>query len=220
MAAWFGSKKDKEEAPAAAVSADAEAAEAAERITVTDLAREKIAQLIGNAVSPVSGVRVVAEATTPVNPQFSLAFVQEGEAYDDDTVIQFPEFSVYIDPASLEYVENVRLDFVQMGAGGGFKIEKNRPVIKIEGEVAQKIQQVIEQHINPAIASHGGIVSLLDVQGDTAYIKMGGGCQGCGMADVTLKQGIETTIREHVPEITRILDTTDHASGTNPYYRA
>jgi Fe/S biogenesis protein NfuA len=80
------------------------------------------------------------------------------------------------------------------------------------------VQRVIENRINPQIASHGGFVTLLDVKDDTAYVSMGGGCQGCGMADVTLKQGIETMILESVPQIRRVLDTTDHAAGTNPFY--
>ena len=80
------------------------------------------------------------------------------------------------------------------------------------------IQKIIDTELNPAIAAHGGFISLLAVETDTAYIEMGGGCVGCGMADVTLKQGVETSIIGGVPEITRVVDQTDHASGTNPYY--
>lgn len=85
-------------------------------------------------------------------------------------------------------------------------------------ELKQKIQDLIEGMINPAIAAHGGFVELIDVQDSRVYLQMGGGCQGCGMADVTLKAGIERLIKEEVPEVADVLDTTDHASGTNPYY--
>ena len=78
---------------------------------------------------------------------------------------------------------------------------------------------MIDSKINPGVASHGGHVSLLDVKDGTAFIRLGGGCQGCGMVDVTLKQGIEVVIREEVPEIQKIVDSTDHAGGTNPYYQ-
>jgi len=82
----------------------------------------------------------------------------------------------------------------------------------------QRIQQVLDEQINPGVASHGGFVELLDVQEDNVFIRMGGGCQGCGAADVTLKMGIERIIREHVPQVREILDSTDHAAGQNPFY--
>ncbi|MAL80593.1 MAG: hypothetical protein CMN55_16055 [Sneathiella sp.] len=88
----------------------------------------------------------------------------------------------------------------------------------LQTDEAERIQVLLETRINPAIAAHGGYISLIDVQGDTAYVEMAGGCQGCGMADATLKQGIEVEIKSAVPTIERVLDVTDHAGGTNPYY--
>lgn len=85
-------------------------------------------------------------------------------------------------------------------------------------EIRMKVQQVLDDMINPGVAAHGGFVELLDIQDDNVFIRMGGGCQGCGAADVTLKMGIERLIRENVPQVREILDTTDHASGTNPFY--
>ena len=81
-----------------------------------------------------------------------------------------------------------------------------------------RIQGVLDREINPSVASHGGVVRLLDVKQNMVYVQMGGGCQGCGMADVTLKQGVEIAIRSEIPEVGEIMDTTDHASGNNPYY--
>ena len=85
-------------------------------------------------------------------------------------------------------------------------------------EIKQKVQTILDNEINPAVASHGGWVELIDVQKNEVFIKMGGGCQGCGMADVTLKQGVAKSIRNAIPQIGAIMDTTDHASGRNPYY--
>ncbi len=85
-------------------------------------------------------------------------------------------------------------------------------------ELKEKVQELIEAMINPAVAAHGGYIELIDVKDSTAYIRMSGGCQGCGAADVTLKAGIERLIFEEIPEITEVLDVTDHASGENPYY--
>jgi Fe-S cluster biogenesis protein NfuA len=84
--------------------------------------------------------------------------------------------------------------------------------------VRAKVQEVIDTAVNPAVASHGGIVTLLDVKGNNVFLEFGGGCQGCGMVSVTLKYGVERLLREQVPEVGEILDTTDHAAGTNPYY--
>ena len=85
-------------------------------------------------------------------------------------------------------------------------------------QIKKLIEELFVREINPAIAAHGGFVELLDVKGNEVYLRLGGGCQGCGMADVTLKQGIETSIRKAVPEVGAIMDTTDHAAGRNPYY--
>jgi Fe/S biogenesis protein NfuA len=85
-------------------------------------------------------------------------------------------------------------------------------------ELKTRVQDLIDTMINPAVAGHGGFVELLDVKDNKVYLQMGGGCQGCGAADITLKSGIERLIKEEVPEIDEVLDATDHAAGTNPYY--
>ena len=85
-------------------------------------------------------------------------------------------------------------------------------------ELKERVQTLIENSINPAVAGHGGHIELIDVKDNTVYIQMSGGCQGCGAADVTLKAGIERMIKEEIPEVTEILDVTDHAAGQNPYY--
>jgi Fe/S biogenesis protein NfuA len=87
-------------------------------------------------------------------------------------------------------------------------------------ELRAKVLDVIDNMVNPAIAGHGGFVELIDIQDNRVYLAMGGGCQGCGAAEITVKSGIERLIKEEVPEVVEVLDTTDHASGTNPYYAA
>ena len=87
-------------------------------------------------------------------------------------------------------------------------------------ELKSKVQDLVDTSINPAIAAHGGWVELLDVKDSVVYLQMGGGCQGCGAADITLKAGIERLIKDEIPEITEVLDTTDHAAGENPFYTA
>jgi Fe-S cluster biogenesis protein NfuA len=105
-----------------------------------------------------------------------------------------------------------------IAAGQPAVSEDLRNAIAPADEIRAKVWEVLETRINPAVAAHGGFVQLIDVQGNSVYIQMGGGCQGCGMADVTLKQGVEVEIRAAVPDVGEILDTTDHAAGRNPYY--
>ena len=85
-------------------------------------------------------------------------------------------------------------------------------------ELATKVQELIDSTINPAVAGHGGFVQLVEVKDNKVYLQMGGGCQGCGAADITLKQGIERLIKEEIPEVAEVLDATDHSAGSNPYY--
>jgi Fe/S biogenesis protein NfuA len=88
-----------------------------------------------------------------------------------------------------------------------------------QDELKVKVQEILDDMINPAIAGHGGFIRLLDVRENNVYVMMGGGCQGCGMADVTLKSGIETMLKEEIPQIAGVIDQTDHAEGRNPYYQ-
>jgi len=108
-----------------------------------------------------------------------------------------------------EYLISEAANFEQTLAG----VEGNS-----EEQIRIKVQRVLDTQINPSVAGHGGHITLLDVKGEDVYIKMGGGCQGCGMASVTLKGGVEKAIRQYVPEVKGIFDTTDHASGKNPFY--
>lgn len=94
------------------------------------------------------------------------------------------------------------------------------PLPDLSGDVAQRVIQVLDRQINPSIAAHGGRADLVAVEDDAAYLRLSGGCAGCGMATVTLSEGIEVAIKESVPEIVKIVDVTDHAAGTNPYFEA
>jgi len=103
-------------------------------------------------------------------------------------------------------------------SGGPFVADRYFESLPSEGDLKWAIGDLLTREINPAVASHGGYVELIDVKSNNVYLRLGGGCQGCGAADVTLKQGIEKAIRQLVPRVGEILDTTDHASGRNPYY--
>ena len=125
----------------------------------------------------------------------------------------------FIDKDQEQYFEGVTLDYEDGLAGGGFKFtDLPRVPKKYKGTIAEKVVKVIDDEINPGIASHGGFVNLERVQGNTIFITMGGGCQGCAASAITLRRGIHTAFRSAVPQIGAIYDETDHAAGTNPYF--
>jgi Fe/S biogenesis protein NfuA len=104
-----------------------------------------------------------------------------------------------------------------MGSPGGAQPPR-APVGDLDSDIAHRVRAVLDREVNPSIAAHGGHAELAGIEDDNAYLRLGGGCQGCGMASVTLNQGIEVAITRAVPEITRVVDVTDHASGTNPFF--
>ncbi|HYV03031.1 MAG TPA: NifU family protein [Blastocatellia bacterium] len=160
----------------------------------------------------------------------SATFNSAEEAKDNDLAAKLfliPGISrVELDGYNVAVSQSGAEDWRQLGKRIGSAIRNflNPPPEIPEGDrlppdhVRTRVQQVLDEMINPGVASHGGFVELLDVQDDNVFIRMGGGCQGCGAADVTLKQGIERLIRENVPQVREILDTTDHGSGQNPFY--
>ena len=185
-------------------------------IEITDLAKQHILMAIEEEDRSDLALRLAILGRGPGGFQYKMDLIGEDEGEEGDEVVDFDEFKVFIDPESAPNLQGAKVDFIQRLQESGFKFEN--PNSPWGAPKAAEVQRVIEQQINPQIASHGGFVTLLDVQEDVAYISMGGGCQGCGMADVTLKQGVEAMILEAVPEIRQVLDNTDHAAGTNPYY--
>jgi Fe/S biogenesis protein NfuA len=140
----------------------------------------------------------------------------------DDHELEFSGFSLFVAKASAPWLEKAQIDFEEDATGGQLTIKA--PGIKgsepsSEASLEDRIGWLLETEVNPALASHGGRVALVEItERKEVVLQFGGGCQGCGMADVTLKQGIEQTLMRNIPEITAVMDATDHRSGTNPYY--
>jgi Fe/S biogenesis protein NfuA len=186
-------------------------------VTLTDSARDKILALLASEGREGLALRFAIDGRGPGGFQYKLGFVGPEERQAADHVVDAGGVTLLIDPDSAPKLDGTSIDYVETPTQSGFKIENPNSVWS--DPKAAAVQKVLDDEINPAVAAHGGFVTLLDVKGDTAYIALGGGCQGCGMVDVTLKQGIEVRIRESVPEITTIIDSTDHAGGKNPYYK-
>ena len=188
-------------------------------ITVTEAAKKKFLEVMRAEGREDHGLRIIVSNGGTAQPEFALNFVADGQATENDTVVDVGEFRVYVNVAEARFLEDATVDFIDKLTESGFDVDApNAGVAKPEGPVAQAIVRVLEEKINPAVAAHGGNISLVAVQDETAYLRFGGGCQGCGMVNVTLKQGVEKTLFVDVPQITKVMDVTDHAAGTNPYY--
>ena len=151
-----------------------------------------------------------------------------------DAIVRHYDLAIVIPEPSFDKVRGALVEWSEDSfGGGGLRLDNpnkpaaspspavgTRPPADLSGDVAQRVLQVLEQQINPSIAAHGGRADLVAVEDDAAYLRLSGGCQGCGMASVTLSQGIEVAVTESVPEVVRVVDVTDHASGANPYFEA
>ncbi len=186
-------------------------------IAVTDAAAAKIAAAAISAKTPGACLRVAIAGQSGNRFRYDLGLADPVDPPASHVAVDAGPVTLLIDAASLDRLRGATIDVDSTVFGGAITVLN--PNEGWSDPLATRVQMVLDQQVNPGVASHGGIVELLEVRDATAYIALGGGCQGCGMADVTLRQGIEVAIKAAVPEIVAIVDTTDHASGTNPYYQ-
>jgi Fe/S biogenesis protein NfuA len=162
---------------------------------------------------------------------YDMWFQQASDAGPGDEIVELDDLAIVVAASSIDQVRGATLDVSSAGGDQGLvMINPNVPpspraaamAAVPEGDLssptAQKILEILEQDVNPQIAMHGGWADLVAFEEGTAYVRMSGGCQGCGLAQVTLSQGIAVAIQDAVPEVLKIVDVTDHASGDNPYY--
>jgi Fe/S biogenesis protein NfuA len=202
-------------------------------LTVTDEALETILGLRAAEEDGASlALRVEITGARGTDYTYDLAFEALGEVTEGDAVYQQGDLSVWIPAGSIENLMGATLDLPGLPGQGGLVLRNpNRPnpfsspldagPLELTGETAEKINQLLDQQVNPALASHGGYARLLGIEGEhgeKAIVEMGGGCQGCAVSAMTLRDGIERAIKENVPEITEVVDATDHEAGENPYY--
>lgn len=191
-------------------------------IDISERAQQHFARLL--ARQDDEDVGILLQVTAPGTPaaDCDLQFCERRELTGGEWTIECTGFNLYVDGDSASWLEGATIDFAPDATGGQLNILA--PGIKgklPDGEsgIVERVRYVLEAEINPRLASHGGRVSLVEVDAQGAVLlQFGGGCHGCSMVDVTLKQGVEKTLRERVPEITAVRDATDHAQGTTPYY--
>jgi Fe/S biogenesis protein NfuA len=196
-------------------------------ITVTDEALAKILELRAAEDDPDGlGLRIEVTGVRGADFTYDLSFEPLEERAEDDVLQDERGLPVVVPAESVDNLLGATLDLPSNVDQGGLVLRNpNRPSmprlgdpIELSGTTEEKVRQLLDQQVNPAIAAHGGYASVVKVEESSAYITMGGGCQGCAMSAMTLREGIESAILSAIPEITEVVDTTDHSVGENPYY--
>ena len=197
-------------------------------LTVTAPARDKILELRAQEDDPDTlGLRIEVTGVQGVEYTYDLTFdpVAEADEGAGDLIEAQGDLPVIIPGESVDSLRGATLDLPTTDGQQGLVLRNpNRPDplsgmhMELTGSVEEKVRQLLDGQINPSLAMHGGFAALERVEGDTVYVTMGGGCQGCAVSAMTLREGIARSIKEAIPEVSEVLDTTDHALGENPYY--
>ncbi len=197
-------------------------------ITLTEAARTQVLAALESQRPAKTALRVEARTNGTAEFVYAMKLVGDEDRTEEDAVLEVEGFQIFVDPASARNLDNATIDFEEGILRSGFKFDNpnkpegaqlgSGPRGDLSGSTAEKVERLINSEINNAVASHGGQVNFLGVKEDKVYLSFGGGCHGCGMVDVTLKQGIEARIRELIPEVREVVDVTDHSAGENPFY--
>jgi Fe/S biogenesis protein NfuA len=191
-------------------------------IIITDAAHDYLSDLLKKQNTTGIGIRVfITQPGTPY-AETCIAYCKPGEQKPEDTALALKEFTAWIDAVSEPFLEDAVVDYATDRMGGQLTIKAPNakvPMVNEDSPVTERINYYLQTEINPGLASHGGQVSLVDVvEEGIAVLRFGGGCQGCGQADFTLKEGIEKTLLERIPELKGVRDVTDHSNRENAYY--
>lgn len=191
-------------------------------IEVTQEAQVHFKQLIEKEEVEGMNLRIFLDQPGLPTTDVGICFCPPGEQRNNDIEMKLDGFTLFVDRASVSYLEDAKVDYINDKFGGQLSITApNLKGPKPDGNASlvEQIQYVLQSEVNPNLASHGGMVSLVEItDNNDVVLRFGGGCHGCGMVDVTLKDGIEKVLKEKFPEIRKVVDVTDHSTGENPYY--
>ncbi len=186
-------------------------------LIITDAAAEKIVSAKSAEGADDVALRIAAHEEG-AKFRYELKLVAKDSKGDEDSVISLDDIDLYLDADSAAFLRGATLDYIEDITGSGLKFDNPNQTALARHPLGSRVQQILDDQVNPGLASHGGMVSLVDIQETRVVLSFGGGCQGCGMADVTLKDGVAAQLKQQIPEITEVVDATDHAAGENPYY--
>ena len=190
-------------------------------ITITESAQEYLAELLSG--QDALGVRVFINQPGTARAETCIAYAREGDVQDDDEKIEYAKFNAWFEARSIPFLLDALVDYAKDRMGGQLTIKapnSKMPRLDEDSPIEDRINYLLYNEINPALAAHGGEVSLMEVTEDQfAVLQFGGGCQGCGMVDATLKGGVEKTLMEQLPQLAGVRDITDHTDRSSAYYR-
>ena len=194
-----------------------------EDLTITESAEKYLDELLVSQEKDTVGIKIfVSEPGTP-RAETCIAYAKEDESLEDYLLIEELSFSLLLEKSSLDFIKDAVVDYSPDKFGGTLTIKAPNaklPQLNENASIEEKINYVLYSEINPGLASHGGEVSLVEVlDKETAVLQFGGGCQGCGMVDLTLKDGVEKTLLEQVDGLKGVMDVTDHSYRENAYYK-
>ena len=192
-------------------------------VTITEPAQEYLSELLHKQDVEGIAVRIfILDAGTP-RAETCISFCRPGEEKEDDDVQELSGFNAYIDQPSIPFLEEAVVDFQKDSMGGQLTIKapnSRLPKISENSSTEERVNYILYNEINPGLAAHGGMVTLEEIfEESVAVLRFGGGCQGCGMVDVTLKEGVEKTLLSQIPQLTEVRDVTDHSIKENAYYQ-
>jgi Fe/S biogenesis protein NfuA len=192
-------------------------------IKITDSAQEYLKGLLDSQDDEVLGIRIFVNKPGTPNAETCIAYCREADVLEDDHKEEYPAFVAYYENRSLPFLEDALVDYAKDRMGGQLTIKapnSKMPRVDENSSIEDRINYVLYNEVNPSLAAHGGEVSLVEVvEGEIAVLQFGGGCQGCGQVDLTLKSGVETTLLAGVPELKGVKDVTDHTDKSQAYYR-
>ncbi len=191
-------------------------------ITITEAAQQYLAELLSKQETPGIGVRIFITQPGTQYAETCLAYCKPDDQNPEDEVIGFADFTAWIDRPSIPFLEEAVVDYATDRMGGQLTIKAPNaklPMVTEDSPLEDKVNYYLQTEINPSLASHGGTVSLVDIDNGIVILRFGGGCQGCGQVNLTLQEGIERTLRERLPEVTGVRDVTDHSYRENAYFR-
>ncbi len=189
-------------------------------ITITESAEKYLAGLLSKQDCEGIGIRMfVTDPGTP-KAETCIAYCRPGEVQESDEVMELESFKAFFEQRSLPFLEDAKVDYADDKFGGQLTIRapnSRMPQIHDGSPLEDKINYLLYNEINPGLAAHGGMITLEEIVDDVAVLRFGGGCQGCGMVDVTLKEGVEKTMLEKIPELKGVRDVTDHSDRSQSY---
>jgi Fe/S biogenesis protein NfuA len=193
------------------------------RVNLTPAAHQQLAAVLGRQ-EQAAALRIMVKNPGAGAPQYDMALEPANMLRPGDTLVEVDGLRILVDAQSMPAVDGATVDFRDDPLQPGFIVAPPQFEVPAafdgSNPLAEQVQALLEHEVNPGIAAHGGHAQLVGVKDDVVYVAMGGGCQGCSMASVTLKQGIEQILKQAIPKIRAVVDATDHAMGSNPFYTA